>query len=73
MSAIQLRPAYGRKCDSKEEAQAQWLEGRDFWNILCGGYSSIRDYQMNPWDTIYVRYTDREGLYQYTMVKRGFL
>lgn len=39
---IVLKPAYGRKYKTIEEAEQDWNDGKDF-RILCGPYCSIRD------------------------------
>lgn len=40
--SLHIKPAYGRKYSSPEEAVAAWKDGRDF-KIIRGPYLSIRD------------------------------
>lgn len=39
---IVLLPAYGRQYKTLDEAEADWIDGKDF-RILSGPYCSIRD------------------------------
>lgn len=41
-TALLLVPAYGRRYSSKQDAEKDWKEGRDF-KIYNGPYTSIRD------------------------------
>lgn len=42
---IVLLPAYGRQYDTLDEAEADWVGGKDF-RILNGPYCSLRDVQL---------------------------
>jgi len=42
---ILLRPAYGRKYKSLEDAEKDWSDGKDF-KIYQGPYCSIRDSEL---------------------------
>lgn len=41
--AITLIPAYGRKYKTKGDLLDDWYAGKDF-KVLCGPYTSIKDY-----------------------------
>lgn len=44
-SPLILVPAYGRQYATKEDAFADYFEGKDF-RILSGPYTSVRDYDL---------------------------
>lgn len=56
---IVLRPAYGRKYATREQALEAWVAGKDF-KIYAGPYCSIRDYaaMQQQFCNIYIAYGD---------------